>query len=74
MRRSKENRMTRKPTEENARAQNLNPTKAGMRTGNPQVVAHEGEEVRSQPRQRAPRPPGEQAERAPAETGNRTGG
>jgi hypothetical protein len=66
--------MTRKPVEENARAENVNPSKTGMRTGNPQVAAHEGDEVRSQPRQRAPRPPAEQAERGPAKTGNRTGG
>jgi enterochelin esterase-like enzyme len=66
--------MTRKPTDENARAEIINPTKTGMRTGNPQVAAHEGDEVRSQPRQRAPRSPQQQAERAPAKTGDRTGG
>jgi hypothetical protein len=66
--------MPRNPTEENARAENLNPTKTGMRTGNPQVKANEGEAVRSRPRQRAPRPPEGRPEPVQRKSGDRSGG
>jgi hypothetical protein len=48
--------MARKLDDSNRRARKVNPTRSGMRTGNPQLEAHEGEEVRSSPRQRTPRP------------------
>jgi enterochelin esterase-like enzyme len=66
--------MPRNPTKENTRADNVNPTKTGMRTGNPQVKANEGEEVRSQPRQRAPRPPEGQSQPVKRKSGDRSGG
>ncbi len=47
--------MPRKIDKENRRAERLNPSKAGVRTGNPQLEAHGEDEVRSLPRQRTPR-------------------
>jgi hypothetical protein len=52
--------MARSTDEANRRATRINPTRSGMRTGNPQLEAHEGDEVRSSPRQRTPRPRGKQ--------------
>jgi hypothetical protein len=45
----------RKLDEKNRRATKLNPTRSGVRTGNPQLESHEGGEQRDSPRQRAPR-------------------
>lgn len=39
----------------NRRAGRTNPEKSGIRTGNPQLEAHESDQVRSSPRQRTPR-------------------
>ncbi len=47
--------MPRKIDREDRRAERLNPSKAGVRTGNPQLEAHGEGEVRSRPRQRTPR-------------------
>ncbi len=47
--------MPRKIDKENRRAERLNPSKTGVRTGNPQLEAHREDEVRSLPRQRTPR-------------------
>jgi hypothetical protein len=47
--------MARKLNDANRRASKVNPTRSGMRTGNPQLAAHEGDEVRPSPRQRTPR-------------------
>lgn len=66
--------MPRKPAEENVRAEHVNPEKSGIRTGNPQLAAHEGGDIRSQPRQRAPRPPAAKARRAPRKSGGGEGG
>jgi hypothetical protein len=46
--------VTRKIVEENRRAEEMNPRKSGIRTGNPQLEPHEGEQVRTPERQRAP--------------------
>jgi hypothetical protein len=54
----------------NRRARQLNPLKSGIRTGNPQLEAHDADEVRFSPRQRAPRRPGA----AKAKPGVRSGG
>ena len=40
--------------DENRRADKLDPSESGIRTGNPQLEAHEADEPRSQPRQRTP--------------------
>ena len=53
--------MSRKLDDANRRAAKVNPSNAGIRTGNPQLEAHEGEESRDSPPQRASRrrgPPG----------------
>jgi hypothetical protein len=55
---------------ENRRARRVNPTRSGRRTGNPQLEAHEGEEVRSSPRQRKPKRNGS----VRVEAGERRGG
>ncbi len=47
--------MPRKIDKENRRAERLNPSQAGVRTGNPQLEAHGEGGVRSLPRQRTPR-------------------
>jgi hypothetical protein len=48
--------MASKLDRENRRARRMNPLKSGRRTGNPQLEAHEGEDVRSSPRQRTAKP------------------
>ena len=48
--------MARKAEDANRRASKVNPSRSGMRTGNPQLEAHEGDEVRASPRRRAARP------------------
>lgn len=47
--------MPRKLDDENRRADKLNPSEAGVRTGNPQLEAREAGEPDSPPPQRAPR-------------------
>jgi hypothetical protein len=47
--------MSRKLDDANRRAAKVNPSNAGVRTGNPQLEAHEGKEARDSPPQRAPR-------------------
>jgi hypothetical protein len=47
--------MARKLDDANRRAAKVNPGNAGVRTGNPQLEAHEGEKAGDSPRQRAPR-------------------
>ncbi len=47
--------MPRKIDKENRRAERLNPSRAGVRTGNRQLEAHGEDEVRSLPRRRTRR-------------------
>ncbi|HZT51069.1 MAG TPA: hypothetical protein VFA22_04010 [Stellaceae bacterium] len=47
--------MGRKIVEDNERAERINPAKAGIRTGNPQLARHDKKDVRLPRRQRAPR-------------------
>ncbi len=47
--------MPRKIDKENRRAERLNPSKTGVRTGNSQLEARGEDEIRSRPRQRTPR-------------------
>jgi hypothetical protein len=56
--------MARKLDDANRRARKVNPSRSGMRTGNPQLEAHEGDQVRSSPRQRSPRRRGKAARAA----------
>jgi hypothetical protein len=59
----------RKLDDENRRAAKVNPTRSGVRTGNPQLQSHEGGDGRDSPPQRRPR------RRAPlrVKTGERRG-
>ena len=43
--------MARKLDDENRRATGVDPSNVGVRTGNPQLEAHEGEKARDSPRQ-----------------------
>jgi hypothetical protein len=47
--------VARKTDDENRRAAEVNPSKSGIRTGNPQLEPHEGGTVHASPRQRTPR-------------------
>jgi hypothetical protein len=42
--------VARKPDDDNRRAAEVNPTKSGIRTGNPQLEPHDEGEVRASPR------------------------
>ena len=48
--------MPRKLDDKNRRATKVNPTRSGVRTGNPQLKPRDSSEERDSPRQRAPRP------------------
>lgn len=47
--------MPRKPDDKNRRATKVNPTRSGVRTGNPQLKSRDSSDERDSPQQRAPR-------------------